>query len=163
MNKEKDFSFQALLTLTGAANTDQVNVGLSCLPNPSDTYVNRSFLLGLNPNPNPSYQDQILFIPNPSNECKLILPKLVLLNPNPSDTYEYFSTHEQLPNHIFPLKNIPQDYYCTQSTVSNVTSPLLLPACQRLCCNWVGEGRFFCHLLQLTIKKGSDHNCVHFK
>jgi len=29
----------ALLTLTGTANTTQVNIGISCLPNPSDTYL----------------------------------------------------------------------------------------------------------------------------
>ena len=37
--EDKSWLFQALVTLEGSVDTAQVNIGLSCLPNQSDTYV----------------------------------------------------------------------------------------------------------------------------
>ena len=36
---DKSWLLQALVTLVGSVDTAQVNIGLSCLPNQSDTYV----------------------------------------------------------------------------------------------------------------------------
>ena len=37
--EDKSWLLQALVTLVGSVDTAQVNIGLSCLPNQSDTYV----------------------------------------------------------------------------------------------------------------------------